>query len=160
VAASSHISGASRLSRAGRKDATAAKNFDTQSWRSGSQGAKTEVYSEIEEEDEWTAIQKFNTLLHYEEQKQAILRDRERKRLIKEELDKQLKEKNSRKRAEVEERRVYENLQDQHVKLLEEKEIEKAAELKKRIMQEKVSRDKQLLDEKYRRKVEMKETHT
>jgi hypothetical protein len=31
----------------------------------------TEVYSEIAEEDEWTAIQKFNQLLHYEEQKQA-----------------------------------------------------------------------------------------
>jgi len=159
--AGSHISGASRLSRAGRKDATAAKEkqFDTQSWRSGSQGAKTEVYSEIEEEDEWTAIQKFNTLLHYEEQKQAILRERERKRLIKEELDKQLKEKNSRKRAEIEERRMYENLQEQHVKLLEEKEIEKAANLKQRIMQEKVSRDKQLQDEKHRRKVEQKETH-
>jgi hypothetical protein len=27
----------------------------------------TEVYSEIAEEDEWTAIQKFNQLLHYEE---------------------------------------------------------------------------------------------
>ena len=48
----------------------------------------TEVYSEIDEEDEWTAIQKFNTLLHYEEQKQALLRDKERKRLIKQELDK------------------------------------------------------------------------
>jgi hypothetical protein len=36
---------------------TAAKgNFDTQSWRSGSQGAKTEAYSEIDEDDEWTAI--------------------------------------------------------------------------------------------------------
>lgn len=113
--ASSHISGASRLSKAGRKEATAAKDnkpFDTQSWRSGSQGPKTEAYSEIEEEDEWTAIQKFNTLLHYEEQKQAILRDRERKRLIKEELDKQLKEKNSRKKAEVEEKLMYENLQE------------------------------------------------
>lgn len=56
--ASSHISGASRLSRAGRKEATAGKDkpFDTQSWRSGSQGPKTEAYSEIEEEDEWTAI--------------------------------------------------------------------------------------------------------
>jgi len=31
--------------------------------------ARTEVYSELAEEDEWTAIQKFNTLLHYEEQK-------------------------------------------------------------------------------------------
>lgn len=29
--------------------------------------AKTDVYSELAEEDEWTAIQKFNTLLHYEE---------------------------------------------------------------------------------------------
>ena len=30
---------------------------------------KTEAYSELAEQDEWTAIQKFNTLLHYEEQK-------------------------------------------------------------------------------------------
>ena len=88
--ASSKMSGASRLSKgAAPKNETAAKkDYDTYSIRSGSQGAKTEVYSEIEEEDEWTAIQKFNTLLHYEEQKQAILRDKERKRLIKEELDK------------------------------------------------------------------------
>ena len=36
--------------------------------------ARTEVYSELAEEDEWTAIQKFNTLLHYEEQKPEALR--------------------------------------------------------------------------------------
>lgn len=36
-----------------------------------SQAPLTEVYSEIAEEDEWAAIQKFNQLLHYEEQKQA-----------------------------------------------------------------------------------------
>ena len=30
---------------------------------------KTEAYSEINENDEWTAIQKFNTFLHFEEQK-------------------------------------------------------------------------------------------
>jgi hypothetical protein len=47
---------------------------------------------------------------------------------------------------------MYENLQEQQVKLLEEKEIEKAAALKARIMQEKMSRDKQLLDEKVRRR--------
>ena len=160
--ASSKMSGASKLSKgAAPKNETANKEkaFDTFSWRSGSQGAKTEVYSEIEEEDEWTAIQKFNTLLHYEEQKQAILRDKERKRLIKEELDKQLQEKNSRRRAEVQERRMYENLQEQHVKLLEEKEIEKAAALKARIMQEKMSRDKQLLDEKVRRRQEQKQQY-
>ena len=112
--ASSHMSGASNLSRGSKKApaAIAKRDYDTYSIRSGSQGAKTEVYSELDENDEWTAIQKFNTLLHYEEQKQTLMRDRERKRLIKEELDKQLNEKYSRKKAEVEERRLYENLQE------------------------------------------------
>jgi hypothetical protein len=32
--------------------------------------AESKAYSEINENDEWVAIQKFNTLLHYEEQKQ------------------------------------------------------------------------------------------
>ena len=36
---------------------------------------KEESDSEVEEEDEWTAIQKFNALLHYEEQKQAAMRE-------------------------------------------------------------------------------------
>lgn len=100
---SSHMSGASGL---GKKAAAAPKgDFDTQSWRSGSQAPKTEVFSELDEDDEWTAIQKFNTLLHYEEQKQTMLRDKERKRLIKQELDKQLQEKNNRKKAEFDEKR-------------------------------------------------------
>lgn len=51
-------------------------------------------YSNLNEEDEWTAIMNFNTILHYEEQKQAFLREKERKRLIKEELDRQVREKN------------------------------------------------------------------
>lgn len=45
--------------------------------------------SELEEEDEWTAIQKFNALLHFEEQKQMAAREAERKRLMKIELDQQ-----------------------------------------------------------------------
>jgi hypothetical protein len=68
--ASSRMSGASGLSHASKKagaTAGAKKDYDTYSIRSGSQGAKTEVYSELDENDEWTAIQKFNTLLHYEE---------------------------------------------------------------------------------------------
>ena len=50
--------------------------------RASSAAARTEVYSELAEEDEWTAIQKFNALLHYEEQKQAQARADERKRLM------------------------------------------------------------------------------
>lgn len=45
--------------------------------------------SDVEEEDEWTAIQKFNAILHYEEQKQAASREADRKRLLKIELDAQ-----------------------------------------------------------------------
>ena len=64
------------------------KPVDVQSYVSSQKSRATEVFSEINENDEWTAIQKFNTLLHFEEQKQAMLRDAERKRLIREELDK------------------------------------------------------------------------
>lgn len=62
--ARSHVSGMSRASRA----KSANKNLDARSFVS-SMAPPTEVYSELAEEDEWAAIQKFNTLLHYEEQK-------------------------------------------------------------------------------------------
>jgi hypothetical protein len=52
-----------------------------------SKKAATEVFSEINENDEWQAIQKFNTLLYYEEQKQIQAREAERKRLLKAELE-------------------------------------------------------------------------
>lgn len=82
--ASSRRSSAARSVRSNRQ-----KDVDAMSQIS-SQAPPTEVYSELAEEDEWTAIQKFNTLLHYEEQKQALLREQERRKLIREELDKQI----------------------------------------------------------------------
>jgi hypothetical protein len=64
--ASSKMSGASRISKLSNAQGKAKVDDDRLSVLS-SQMAKTEVYSEINEDDEWTAIQKFNTLLHYEE---------------------------------------------------------------------------------------------
>lgn len=58
-----------------------------------SENKKDETESDVEEEDEWTAIQKFNAILHYEEQKQAAAREAERKRLLRIELEAQKKEK-------------------------------------------------------------------
>lgn len=81
--------------------------------------------SEINENDEWVAIQKFNVLLHYEEQKQALLREAERKRLIKEELDRQLKAKEARAMNEKSENEMYNQMSEEHVKLLEVREKEK-----------------------------------
>ena len=49
--------------------------------------------SSVDEDDEWAAIQKFNSLLHYEEQKAMLSREAERKRLMKIELDKQAQQK-------------------------------------------------------------------
>ena len=87
--------------------------------------AKTEKYSEINENDEWTAIQKFNTLLHFEEQKQAIAREDERKRLIREQLDMQVKQKEMKQKDEKDESRLYDEMAEEHYKLLEEREVQK-----------------------------------
>ena len=108
--------------RSGRQGAN---NADRMSLTSSQADRRTEVYSELAEEDEWTAIQKFNTLLHYEEQKQAMMREQERRRLIRTELDKQMNEKKQRENDEMSERRRYEALQDEHVKLLGQRESEK-----------------------------------
>ncbi len=86
-----------------------------------------------------------------------MMREKERKRLIKLELDKQLGEKEVRKMRTVDEDRMYEGLQKQHISLLERREMEKNEEMRRKILQEKMSRDKQLKEEKKRRKRENKE---
>ena len=50
------------------------------------------------------------------------MREKERKRLIKDELDRQVKEKNLRKRKEKQEDQLYDELQKKHLELLDEKE--------------------------------------
>ena len=67
--ASSRMSGGSKVSKHSQRLGVEGRNFDQMSITSSQAPPKTELYSEIDEEDEWTAIQKFNTLLHYEEQK-------------------------------------------------------------------------------------------
>jgi Fe-S cluster biosynthesis and repair protein YggX len=132
------------------------KQADNISVTSSQGGALTEVYSEIAEEDEWTAIQKFNQLLHYEEQKQSMMREQERRRLMRQELDKQLIEKANRKQQDREEEDVYVKLQQEHVKLLGMRETEKRDMARIKTQQEKESRDRQLMEEKRKRRVDEK----
>lgn len=54
-----------------------------------------------------------------------MLREQERRRLIRNELDKQLGEKKAREALEKDERRMYESLQQEHIKLLGQRESEK-----------------------------------
>lgn len=132
------------------------KAADNVSCTSSQVAPLTEVYSEIAEEDEWTAIQKFNQLLHYEEQKQAMLREQERKRLMRQELDKQMQEKASRKKADQEEEETYVKLQQEHVKLLGMREQERRDLARVKTAQEKESRDRQLMEEKRKRRTDEK----
>lgn len=115
------------------------------------------MFTEIDENDEWTAIQKFNTMLHYEEQKQAIMRDQERKRLIREELDRQIQAKNQKAQRENVENKEYDIMAEEHYKLQELREKEKADATMAKIMNDKMSRDQQLHQEKRRKKMDEKE---
>ena len=69
--------------------------------------AEPSVLSSVEEADEWTAIQNFNVMLHYEEQKQEAERKAARKRLMKEELQKQINKKTEKRKRELVEDRQY-----------------------------------------------------
>lgn len=112
--ASSRMSGASNLSKKSGlprpelapETRSLHSDLDTES-----RAETVDNLSNLNEEDEWCAIQNFNTILHYEEQKQMMMREKERKRLIKDELDRQVREKNLRKRKEKHEDQLYDELQ-------------------------------------------------
>ena len=72
-------------------------------------------------------------------------------------MDRQVGEKAKRAQAEKEEKKLYEDLQNEHVKLLGQREVEKANAVREKIMQEKESRDRQLKEEKIRKRKEEKE---
>lgn len=164
--ASSRMSGASNLSKKSLKAGEARPGLQAAGAQAALEVSDTESqlshvhtqYSNLNEEDEWTAIQNFNTILHYEEQKQMLMRERERKRLIREELDRQVREKRARKRKEREEEDLYDHLQRKHAELVDEKEREREAEARAKAAREKASRDQQLKDEKRRRKHNDRET--
>lgn len=87
--ASSRMSGASWASKIGEAKLPAIAHDAKSLWSDVDSvySRPMSSYSNLNEEDEWTAIMNFNTILHYEEQKQSLLWEKERKRLIKEELD-------------------------------------------------------------------------
>lgn len=156
--ASSRMSGATNLSKKSKVEgkpvaAEAPKPDDLMSAQSHTKSS----LSNLNEEDEWQAIQNFNIMLHYEEQKQSQLREQERKRLIKDELDRQVREKNKRKKREADEDVEYEKLQQKHIKLLDDKEKERMHETHQKILNEKQSRDQQLQEEKLRKRLAEKQ---
>ena len=72
------------------------------------------------------------------------MRDRDRKRLIKEELDKQMTEKARRKKAEDDERRKYEEMQQNHINYLNDRERDLQEEMRRKMQLEKENRAMQI----------------
>jgi len=154
--ATSRMSGATNLSKAGaNKNMHEHGEDDMQSVYSNAKSART--IPALDEEDEWAAIQKFNTLLHYEEMRQTAMKEAERKRLIKQELDRQLEDKHYRKYMDKDEDHKYNQLQTMHLGILENREKEKEEEAKRKILNEKASRDKQLKEENMRKRIERRQ---
>jgi hypothetical protein len=155
--ASSRMSGATNLSKKSNADAGQAADNQIPDDLMSVQSHTKSSLSNVNEDDEWQAIQNFNIMLHYEEQKQSTLREQERKRLIKEELDRQVREKNKRKKRENEEDKEYEHVQKKHIDLLNEKEKDRMRETQAKINNEKKSRDQQLQEEKIRKRLAEKQ---
>ena len=82
-----------------------------------------ESSSEVDEQDEWTAIQKFQAMLHYQEQQQVKERQEERKRLLVQELDRQRQAKEAKKKQLEEEDKQYHAQVVEHCKVMDLKEV-------------------------------------
>ena len=86
-----------------------------------------------------------------------MLRDAERKRLIREELDKQIDSKKVKAVNESDENRAYDEMAQEHGKLLEQREKDKANAVKEKIMNDKACRDQQMQQDRRRKRTEDKE---
>jgi len=107
------------------------------------------------EQDEWNAIVNYNRKLYEEEKKNNKLKDLEIRKRIREDLDNQIRQKLKRNYEEVQKNREYDNIVMQHCDFLEDLEKKRIQENKDRVMREKANRDKQLQDEKFRKRVEV-----
>lgn len=107
------------------------------------------------EQDEWNAIVKYNHKLYEEEKKNNKLKDLEIKKRTREDLDNQIRQKLKHKYEEMQKNREYDNIILSHCQFMDEVERKRNQEAKDRLMKEKENRDKQLLDEQTRKKIEI-----
>lgn len=122
----------------------------------GSQAShrSTTSFRSLAESDEWREIQNFNTLLHLEEQNQEIQKEKDRQRMIKEQLDQQIREKKERERKEKETERMYEEMQKKIMNEADRKERLRLENMRRKIQKDKESRDRQIIMEGLTRKGE------
>lgn len=105
--------------------------------------------------DEWNAICVYNHKMFEEEKKMNKLKDLDIKRRTKDDLDNQIRQKLRRLNEEHQKNIEYDNILLSHNEYLNEMERKKQQEIKAKILKEKENRDKQLKDEKTRKRIEV-----
>jgi hypothetical protein len=150
----SKMSGGSKLSKYENKNnKDAIEDFDNLSVTSEKKPIKR--FDFINEGDEWNAICMHNKKVFEEEKKMNKLKDMEIKRRTKDDLDNQIRQKLKRLNEDHQKNAEYDYITLQHTHKLNEIENEKQAEMKAKILKEKENRDRQLKDEKLRKKQEI-----
>ena len=108
-----------------------------------------------DEGDEWNAICLYNQKKFEEEKKLNRLKDFEVKRRTKDDLDKQIIHKLKRMNEEQLKNLEYDQILLNHTEYLNDLEHQKQIEIKAKVLKEKENRDKQLRDEKIRKRAEL-----
>lgn len=115
--------------------------------RGSQMSARSTSHRSLAESDEWREIQNFNTLLHLEQQNKEIMDGKAQQKLMKIELDKQIREKKEKERQDRETEKLYEEMQRKILKEAEKKEKLKIEEMRQKIARDKESRDRQIIME-------------
>lgn len=112
------------------------------------------IYHVGDEDDEWAMILKFDQELYKKEREMDDMRHVEQMKKLRNELDRQIVEKNHLKGRDHEELQVYNKIQEKQLEIMDRRIKEKEDDKKRKILQEKMSRDKQLQEEHERKKHE------
>jgi hypothetical protein len=152
----SKLSGASNLSKFNEKGANQPiQEEDDFDLLSMSSRKPVKRFDFANEGDEWNAICQYNRKIYEEEKRLNKIKDWEMKRRTKEDLDNQINQKYNRIHEEQSKNREYDQIQHNHTLYLNELERQKQIEIKNKILKEKENRDKQLKDEKMRKKIDL-----
>jgi len=152
----SKMSGASHLSKFNEKGANQAVNDeDNLDLLSESSRKPIKRFDFSSEGDEWNAICQYNRKLYEEEKKLNKIKDWELKRRTKEDLDNQIRQKLNRMHDEQLKNREYDQIQYNHTLFMNDLERQKQIDMKNKILKEKDNRDKQMKDEKLRKRIEL-----
>jgi hypothetical protein len=151
----SRMSGASNLSKYNEKRALKDELEDLDLLSDTASRRPVHRFDFSNEGDEWNAICLYNQKMFEEEKKLNRLKDMEVKKRTKDDLDNQIRQKLRRLNEEQIKNIECDNILLAHTDYLNDLEREKQMSMKAKVLREKENRDKQLKDEKVRKRLEI-----